>query len=60
MNVFDRYFVASMTYCWVFASECGAGLVNHCVLAGNAYQKAVEIALEITKQVHNSADNMHD
>lgn len=26
------------------------GLVNHCVLAGNAYQKAVEIALEITKQ----------
>lgn len=25
--------------------------MNHCVLAGNAYQKAVEIALEITKQV---------
>jgi methylglutaconyl-CoA hydratase len=32
------------------------GLVNHCVLAGNAYQKAVEIAQEITKQVHVFAD----
>lgn len=26
------------------------GLVNHCVQAGNAYQKAVDIAQEITKQ----------
>jgi len=33
--------------------------VNHCVLAGNAYHKAVEIAQEITKQVHYSADIIH-
>ena len=28
-----------------------AGLVNHCVQAGSAYQKALDIAHEIIKQV---------
>lgn len=35
----------------IFYLVVEAGLVNHCVQAGSAYQKALDIAHEIIKQV---------
>ena len=37
----------------------GTGLVNHCVQSGNAYQKALDIAQEIVKQVKVPRPHLH-
>ena len=37
----------------------GTGLVNHCVQSGNAYQKALDIAQEIVKQVNMPHPHLH-
>ena len=37
----------------------GTGLVNHCVQSGNAYQKALDIAQEIVKQVNMPRPHLH-